>query len=504
MQILVPITGHSQFFPADEFYFPKPLVEVAGQPMIELVIDKLKAAFPGAKFIFVIDREDALHFSLDRVVMLAAGPDAKVVERKSDTSGALCSCLLAIDVLDRNRPLLISNGDQIVAADLFSHCKAFAAQDVGAGVLTFDSVHPRWSYAVVGENGYVAQAVEKRVVSRNAIAGLYWFRTAGRFIDAAQSAILHDAHVDGKFFLSSSINEVILSGENVAFSSIPTRDYHSFYAPQRIDLFERTDVAAERRRSAHSDVSVNVIIPAAGEGSRFAKDGWKKPKPFIDVGGSPMLQHVIANVSPAGARPTLLLRKAHIDAQKEIVADFERNGAAVVPVAKLTEGTACTVLLARTRFDGETPMMVANSDQLVDFDVTDFVRDCLDRDLDGSILVFRDPTMNPKWSFARLDNNGHVTEVAEKKPISDLATVGIYLFRRGREFMGAAAEMIANNDRVNGEFYTCPVYNYMIQNGAKIGVYEVPMNAMHGLGTPEDLRAYLEAHAHGASADAPA
>ncbi|MNE15375.1 hypothetical protein D3C80_1082820 [compost metagenome] len=159
---------------------------------------------------------------------------------------------------------------------------------------------------------------------------------------------------------------------------------------------------------------------------------------------------------------------------------------------RLTEGTACTILLARQAFDAPAPLLVANSDQYVEFDVDAFVKDCHDRGLDGSILVFRDPHKDPKWSFARIGSDNLVLEVAEKKPISDLATVGVYLFARGDEFVSAAIDMIANNDRVNGEFYTCPVYNYMIRNGARIGVYEVPASAMHGLGTPADLATYLK------------
>jgi dTDP-glucose pyrophosphorylase len=212
---------------------------------------------------------------------------------------------------------------------------------------------------------------------------------------------------------------------------------------------------------------------------------------------------VIDNVVPSGADVTLLLRQSHIQSQPSIVQGFEMVGANIIPVDKLTEGTACTVLLARKVFDNNKPMMVANSDQIVDFDVTDYINDCLDRGLDGSILVFRDTSMDPKWSFAKLDKEGLVTQVAEKEPISDLATVGIYLFTRGRDFVSAAADMLAENERVNGEFYTCPVYNYMISNGARIGVYEVAMEAMSGLGTPDDLTGFLETRNVPASLDIP-
>ena len=159
--------------------------------------------------------------------------------------------------------------------------------------------------------------------------------------------------------------------------------------------------------------NVNVIIPAAGEGSRFANAGWKKPKPFIDIDGRPMLD-VLSRMWPPQDLELLLLRRTHIQAQPAIVKGFEEAGANILPVDKLTEGTAYTVLLARKTFDNDIPMMVVNSDQLVDFDVTDYVTDCIERGLDGSILTFRDPSMNPKWSFAKLDDTGLVIEVAEK------------------------------------------------------------------------------------------
>lgn len=503
MQVLIPISSRSPFFSPAEYFFPKPLVEVSGRPMIELVVKQLKKQLNDPQFIFVIDRDDARAFSVDRVCELVGGDGSIVVERVGETSGALCSCLLAIEALDPRAPLLISNSDQIITADLGAHIRDFVTSKVDAGVITFDSVHPRWSYVIDAENRRVAQTFEKRVVSRNAIAGLYYFSEARRFLDAAQTTILNDVNVNGAFYISSAINQCILDGGDVMYAKIDEHKFHSFYSPSRIAEFERSEFGATLRACPKDIEDLNVIIPAAGAGSRFAKDGWKKPKPFIDVAGRAMLEHVIDNVVPSGARATLLLRKSHIQAQPEIFKRFESVATNIIPVDKLTEGTVCTVLLARKFFDNDSPMMVANADQLVNFDVRDYVKDCIDRDLDGSILVFRDATKDPKWSFAKLNNQGLVTEVAEKKPISDLATVGIYLFRRGRDFVSAATDMIAANGRVKGEFYTCPVYNYMISEGARIGVYEVSATGMYGLGTPDDLNTYLNFHGEQASQDAP-
>ena len=503
MQILIPISGHSVFFPKEEFYFPKPLIEVAGSPMIELVIKPLKQQFRNAHFIFVVDRDDTRSFDLGNTLALLSGDNLQIVEKPGNTSGPLCSCLLAIDTLDLDQPLIISSSDQIIDSDLSQFVDAFRSKQASAGVITFDSVHPRWSYVVDDGAGNVLQSFSNKVSSRHAIAGLFYFKTARLFTDAAMQVLLNDAQIDGTYSIVSTLNEIILTGERVLCLPIESSRYHSFYSPAKIGEFERTHYAAKLRDNLYSTRTVNVIIPAAGDGSRFSNAGWKKPKPFIDVEGKPMLHHVINNICPKGGQITLLLRQEHINSHVNIVNSLRQSNYNIISVSKLTEGTASTVLLSRNIFNNDDPMMVANSDQLVDFDVNTYIDDCLDRDLDGSILVFRDPLMDPKWSFVKLNNAGLVVEVAEKKPISDLATVGVYFFKRGNDFVSASLDMILANDRVNNEFYTCPVYNYMIRNGARIGVFEVPFNAMSGLGTPEDLNLFLTKRGSSASRDRP-
>lgn len=238
---------------------------------------------------------------------------------------------------------------------------------------------------------------------------------------------------------------------------------------------------------------INIVIPMAGLGSRFALDGYQKPKPFIDVNNRPMITRVIENLYYPDARYILIARKEHLELEAELVKEISAGYNVVwIPIDKLTEGTACTVLFAKSFIDNDTPLLIANSDQLVDISIEDFINDCFSRKLDGSILTFTDLELNPKWSFARLDNNGLVAEVQEKKAISEYATVGIYLFSKGKDFVDGAIEMIIKNDRVNNEFYTCPVYNYSIAKGKNIGIYNINFDEMHGLGTPEDLKFYLE------------
>lgn len=237
---------------------------------------------------------------------------------------------------------------------------------------------------------------------------------------------------------------------------------------------------------------MNIVIPMAGLGSRFTKAEYKKPKPFIDVNGLPMITRVIENLAYPDARYLLIGRKEHLNQEKELVKTIEENyNAKFIAIDQLTEGTACTVLFARKFIDTNEPLLIANSDQLVDISIQQFIEDCLKRKLDGSILTFTDAELNPKWSFAKIDKDGFVSSVKEKKAISKYATVGIYFFAKGKDFVNGAIDMIIQNDRVNNEFYTCPVYNYLIKDEKKIKIYNIEIEEMHGLGTPEDLKKYL-------------
>lgn len=236
---------------------------------------------------------------------------------------------------------------------------------------------------------------------------------------------------------------------------------------------------------------INIVIPMAGAGSRFAKAGYKKPKPFIDVLGKPMICHVLDNLDMPDAKFILLARKEHYDNEPETIQWIKDNyNVEFVLIDKLTEGAACTVLHAHRLINNDTPLLIANSDQIVDMNIADYISDSNARNLDGSVLCFQDD--DTKWSYAKIDDNGYIVEIKEKVVISEHATVGIYYFAKGRDFVENAIDMFVRNERVNNEFYVAPVYNYAIDKGAKFGIYSIDMNQMHGTGTPEDLDKYIE------------
>ena len=233
---------------------------------------------------------------------------------------------------------------------------------------------------------------------------------------------------------------------------------------------------------------MNVLIPMAGAGSRFAAAGSTFPKPLIDVNGKPMIQMVVENLN-IDANFVFVVQKEHREKYNlDTLLNLIAPNCKVVEVDGLTEGAACTALLAKEYIDSDAPLFFANSDQFVEWDSNEFFYKMNETDADGGIVTFK--ATHPKWSFAKIDDNGIVTEVAEKNPISDLATVGFYYWKRGSDFVKYAEQMITNNVRVNNEFYVCPVFNQAIDGGEVIRTFDVPK--MWGTGTPEDLKYYLE------------
>ena len=236
---------------------------------------------------------------------------------------------------------------------------------------------------------------------------------------------------------------------------------------------------------------INIVIPMAGAGSRFLKEGYKKPKPFIEVLGKPMICHVLDNLKTNNAKYILLVRKEHYISEKNIISDIlSKYNTEIVLIDKLTEGAACTVLHAHRHINNDIPLLIANSDQIVDMNISDYINDSENRKLDGSVLCFEDN--DTKWSYAKIDSEGYITEIKEKVVISQNATVGIYYFNKGSCFVENAIDMIVRNDRVNNEFYVAPVYNYAINSGKKFGIYSIDKTQMHGTGTPEDLNTYIK------------
>jgi HAD superfamily hydrolase (TIGR01509 family) len=232
---------------------------------------------------------------------------------------------------------------------------------------------------------------------------------------------------------------------------------------------------------------MNVLIPMAGAGTRFQQAGYTFPKPLIDVEGKPMIQVVVDNLN-IEATYIYVVQKEHREKYNlDTLLNLITPNCKIVEVDGLTEGAACTTLLAKEFINNDEPLVMANSDQFLEWDSNEFMYKMIEQKVDGGIVTFQ--ATHPKWSFVKL-KNGYVCEVAEKKPISDIATVGVYYWAKGSDYVKYAEQMIERGIRVNNEFYVCPVFNEAIADSKKIKAFGI--EKMWGLGTPEDLKYYLE------------
>ncbi|MGQ7744849.1 glycosyltransferase family 2 protein [Pectobacterium brasiliense] len=239
---------------------------------------------------------------------------------------------------------------------------------------------------------------------------------------------------------------------------------------------------------------LNIVLPMAGKGSRFADAGYTLPKPMIPIHGIPMIKVVVDNLTPkVEHRFIFVAQQSHID-QYDLVPKLKSyaKNVEIIGINGITEGQVCTALVAKKFFNNSEPLMNANSDQYIDFDINEYLEAMQSRNLDGMIMTMK--SQDEKWSYAKKNENGLVTKTAEKEVISSDATVGIFNFRKGSDLVRAAEQMIADNIRVNNEFYTCPAYNYLIKEGKKIGIYPIgeEYNGMYGLGIPKDLNLFLK------------
>ena len=310
---------------------------------------------------------------------------------------------------------------------------------------------------------------------------MYWKCMTALNALPKNTIIVEDSHIGRQGALDSGAH--LLAVENA-------KEVNSEHMMQRIYDLMNTIEGTSKKSLPWRDKKLNVLIPMAGAGSRFAQAGYTFPKPLIEVRGKPMIQVVVENLN-IEANYIFLVQREHYETYNlKYLLNLIAPGCKIVQVDGLTEGAACTTLLAKEHIDNDTPLVMANSDQFVEWNSNECMYAFSADSIDGGILTFK--ATHPKWSYAKLDENGFVFEVAEKKVISDEATVGIYYWRHGSDYVKYAEQMIAKNIRTNGEFYTCPVFNEAVGDGKKVRVKNI--EKMWGIGTPEDLNYFLDNH----------
>lgn len=297
-------------------------------------------------------------------------------------------------------------------------------------------------------------------------------------VSPKETLIIEDSHIGRKAAIESGSH---LHG---------VRNPYDVKIEDILDHIKKIERSEEMVKPKWQGGKMNVLIPMAGAGSRFEKAGYTFPKPLIEVNGKPMIQTVVENLN-IDARHIFIVQKSHCEKYNlKNMLNVIAPGCKVVEVDGITEGAACTTLLAKEFINNDEPLLMANSDQFVDWDSNEFMYSMVGDTIDAGILTFK--STHPKWSFCKLDEKGFVSEVAEKNPISDIATVGIYYWNKGSDYVKYAEDMIAKDIRHNNEFYVCPVFNQAIEDDKRVKIFDIPAESMWGLGTPEDLKRFVD------------
>jgi HAD superfamily hydrolase (TIGR01509 family) len=292
----------------------------------------------------------------------------------------------------------------------------------------------------------------------------------------SETLIIEDSHIGRQAVLDAGAHLLAVA------------DTHDVNLGRVLDAIEQYDDGVQKRIPWRSK-TMNVLIPMAGAGSRFAEQGYTFPKPLIEVGNKPMIQVVVDNLNIEANYIFIVQKEHYLKYNLETVLNMVAPGCTIVQTEGITEGAACTTLLAKEYINNEEPLIIANSDQFVEWNSNEVLYAFTTEGVDGGILCFN--STHPKWSYARLDDDGFVSEVREKQPISTNATVGIYYWSRGSLYVNSAERMIEKDIRTNNEFYVCPVFNELILDGGKVRVKNIEESGMWGLGTPEDLTHFL-------------
>lgn len=234
---------------------------------------------------------------------------------------------------------------------------------------------------------------------------------------------------------------------------------------------------------------MQILIPMSGAGSRFSAAGYDTPKPFIKFHGKTMIENVLENLGSTNDF-TLVVQRQHYESFKHVFDQmtYKVKSLQVCFVDKLTRGAAESCLIAKSGINHDLPLMIANCDQMMTWNETEFKSWFFDSGLDGAIMTF--DSQSNKNSYAEVNENGLVTRTVEKQVISKHATNGIYVWKKAGDFFTAAQEMIDKNVTCNNEFYVCPVYNFNIAKNQKIGIYHI--DGHWPIGTPQDLTLYLD------------
>ena len=482
----------------------KPLIEVDGSPMIRWVIEM----FPDEDdFLFICNREHLEQTEL-REVLKKYKPSGEIVAIEPHKLGPVHAVLEAKDKIKADTPTIVNYCDFSVQWDYKHFKNMMLEKNFDGAIPSYRGFHPHslgptyYGY-IREENQHFLEIREKESFTDDrmnefASAGTYYFSSGEVLTHYFEQAIERNLQTNGEFYASLPFNLMQQDGKDIYVYELDK--FLQWGTPEDLEEYQsRSDhFRNEYNWKPKKEFGCQCLIPMAGEGSRFKQEGYKDPKPMIDVGGEPMIQRA-AESAPKSESYTFVCREHHLTEYpleknlKEMFGDKAR----IITVDHLTEGQACTCMLAEESLDSEKPLFIGACDNGMVWNEEEYEKLISDKSVDVVAWTHRNyigAKWNPKaYGWVHADKNGKVESVSVKVPISDTpgkdpGIVGSFWFRRAGDFFDATRELVEKDERVNGEFYVDSVMNAAIRLGKNVHIFDIDRYICWG--TPDDYRAW--------------
>jgi NDP-sugar pyrophosphorylase family protein len=502
MQIIIPMSGFGERFRRAGYQMPKPLIEIEGKTIIEHVVD----LFPGEKDITFICNEDHLKtpsFRMEEILMRAA-PSARIAAVTSRKLGPIDAVLRGVPDIDPDKPTIVNYCDFTCLWD-WADFKSFAHETKCAGAIPcYRGFHPHslgsTFYAYVRENGLWACDIQEKKPftdepkSEFASSGTYYFDSGRRMKEAFEETVRRELVVNGEYYVSMAYKPLFDRRDKVAVYEIA--HFMQWGTPEDFEEYKRwSDLFHALCANAGDPPRLGgaTLMPAAGLGARFSKEGFDKPKPLIDVAGTPMILRAINDLPRADATRVVLRRDLPMrDAVDAAIRTIP--GADTMILDNMTDGQARTCLLGLDGLDESAPLTIGACDNGLLYDGARFAALAAEAD----VIVWgkrRHPAARLKpehYGWIDADADGKIARVSVKVPLRDPATdpivTGAFTFRRAGDFRRAAERMIERGGKVNGEYYVDECINDAIALGLDCRLFDV--DHYLGWGTPDELRTF--------------
>ncbi len=504
MQIVVPMAGTGRRFVRAGYTDLKPLIQVDGRPIIEHVV----AMFPGEHDFLFIVAEVHLETTPLRAVLERLAPGAPIVSIPAHKLGPVHTALAAAEHIRDDEPVILNYCDFSVAWD-YAAFKARLAELNPAGALTaYRGFHPHSLgpnlYAYLRERDHFLLEIKEKGcftdqrMNEYASSGTYYFQRGALLKHYFRKAVERGLRTKGEFYASTPFNLLVEDGLPVYVHALD--QFLQWGTPEDLEEYLAwSDYFARHTRWKPNlpPSPGTVLVPMAGAGARFSREGYAEPKPLVPVAGETMVARALATLPPA-QRWIAACRAEHLE-HPALAAALAQDGRPmeILPVSALTEGQACTCLLARERLDPAAPLLIAPCDTALVYDEARYAALTADPDVDCIVWTFRNhphANRNPRqYGWVRVGAGGAVEGIACKAPLGedvrgDPGIIGAFWFREARFFLEAADGLIAQNRRVNNEFYVDSAIEVLLEQGRRARLFDVDHYIC--LGTPDDVRTF--------------